>query len=317
MKTLSNKKPSQITEYTYLYDGWNMIAEFKNGQFDVTHYIWNLDISGTPQGAGGVGGLVAVCKGGEWYIPLYDANGNITEYVNTNGVVVARYDYDAFGRTVSMYGTMANEFKYRFSTKYYDDETGFYYYGYRYYFPEWGRWLNRDPIEEEGGMNLYGFCGNDGVNSVDYLGQNGAIAGAVCALHQYFATQSRYDGSSTDKFKHCWASCQISRNCGVDIAEILGLQKEIRDRMVSAYCKMFDPENKKFPCDRGQGDFWDSLGDLMANQQCMDFGSYWSSSIGGMSGVGVVYNFIRNACLNRDSCEDCCERKVGRTREPK
>ena len=113
---------------------------------------------------------MAVCKGGEWYIPLYDANGNITEYVNTNGVVVARYDYDAFGRTVSMYGTMANDFKYRFSTKYFDDETGFYYYGYRYYGPEWGRWISRDPIEEEGGFNLYGFCGNDGVNKWDMLG---------------------------------------------------------------------------------------------------------------------------------------------------
>jgi hypothetical protein len=33
-------------------------------------------------------------------------------------------------------------------------------------------WPNRDPIEEEGGYNLYGFVGNDGVNSWDYLGLN-------------------------------------------------------------------------------------------------------------------------------------------------
>lgn len=44
------------------------------------------------------------------------------------------------------------------------------YYGYRYYDPETGRWLNRDPIEEQGGVNLYGFVGNDGVNWLDYLG---------------------------------------------------------------------------------------------------------------------------------------------------
>lgn len=43
-------------------------------------------------------------------------------------------------------------------------------YGFRYYDPETGRWLNRDPIEEEGGVNLYGFIGNDGVNRWDYLG---------------------------------------------------------------------------------------------------------------------------------------------------
>ena len=44
-------------------------------------------------------------------------------------------------------------------------------YGFRYYEPLTGRWLNRDPIEEAGGLNLYGFVGNDGVGRVDYLGK--------------------------------------------------------------------------------------------------------------------------------------------------
>jgi RHS repeat-associated protein len=44
------------------------------------------------------------------------------------------------------------------------------YYGYRYYHPQTGRWINRDPIEEEGGLNLYGFVGNDGVDKWDNLG---------------------------------------------------------------------------------------------------------------------------------------------------
>jgi RHS repeat-associated protein len=44
------------------------------------------------------------------------------------------------------------------------------YYGYRYYHPQTGRWINRDPIEENGGLNLYGFVGNDGVGSIDILG---------------------------------------------------------------------------------------------------------------------------------------------------
>ncbi|MCH8476102.1 MAG: RHS repeat-associated core domain-containing protein [Opitutales bacterium] len=46
------------------------------------------------------------------------------------------------------------------------------YYGFRYMDPETGRWPNRDPIEEEGGLNLYGFVGNDGVNAADVLGLN-------------------------------------------------------------------------------------------------------------------------------------------------
>jgi hypothetical protein len=44
------------------------------------------------------------------------------------------------------------------------------YYGYRYYDPTTGRWPSRDPIEEKGGMNLYGFVGNSGVNWWDYMG---------------------------------------------------------------------------------------------------------------------------------------------------
>jgi hypothetical protein len=44
------------------------------------------------------------------------------------------------------------------------------YYGYRYYDPKTGRWPSRDPIGEEGGINLYGFVGNNGVNDFDYHG---------------------------------------------------------------------------------------------------------------------------------------------------
>lgn len=52
------------------------------------------------------------------------------------------------------------------------EASGLYYHGYRYYDAESGRWLNRDPIEERGGVNLYGFVGNDGVSQIDVLGQS-------------------------------------------------------------------------------------------------------------------------------------------------
>lgn len=48
--------------------------------------------------------------------------------------------------------------------------SGVRYYGYRYYDPVTGRWPSRDPIEENGGLNLYGFVENDGVNWIDMLG---------------------------------------------------------------------------------------------------------------------------------------------------
>jgi RHS repeat-associated protein len=66
---------------------------------------------------------------------------------------------------------------YRFSTKYTDGETGLVYYGYRYYAPEMGRWLSRDPIAETGGVNLYGFVRNDAVNQWDKLGLTPFLVG--------------------------------------------------------------------------------------------------------------------------------------------
>lgn len=63
-----------------------------------------------------------------------------------------------------------NDSSYRSSTKPKESFGEFYYYGYRFYDAGLGRWLNRDPIEERGGVNLYGFVGNDGVNKWDLLG---------------------------------------------------------------------------------------------------------------------------------------------------
>jgi len=65
---------------------------------------------------------------------------------------------------------MAKANPFRFSTKYQDDETDLVYYGYRYYNTSTGRWLIRDPLEEEGGLNPYGFVGNNPLDESDDLG---------------------------------------------------------------------------------------------------------------------------------------------------
>ena len=75
-----------------------------------------------------------------------------------------------FGEPLVSTGAVAAEMPFRFSTKYQDAETGLLYYGYRYYDPITGRWLSRDPIEEEGGIDLYGMVENDGLNRWDWLG---------------------------------------------------------------------------------------------------------------------------------------------------
>ena len=76
-----------------------------------------------------------------------------------------------YGIEIQSYGQLAYIFRIRYSTKYIDAEAGLYYYGYRFYSPVLRRWLNRDPIEERGGLNLYGFCGNNAVANYDKDGR--------------------------------------------------------------------------------------------------------------------------------------------------
>ena len=170
------RKTTPTTETTFVYDGWNLIHEavatFSGATTNTTEiqYFWGADISETLQGAGGVGGLLAVSLNNNFYFPTYDNNGNVSKYIDESGNIVAAYEYDDFGKTISQSGSLADFFRHRFSTKYFDSETGLYYYGYRFYSPSLMRWLNRDPIGEGGGKNLYTFCGNKPIYVYDIDG---------------------------------------------------------------------------------------------------------------------------------------------------
>ncbi len=124
-------------------------------------------------------------------IPETDANGNILLWLDTSGAIAARQEpersgdgqptglpegrrsrqYGPFGEPLMREGWSASPFA--FSTKYLDKETGLYYYGRRYYRPETGRWLNRDPMEENwaaGEFNVYAFVSNNPMTWIDVLG---------------------------------------------------------------------------------------------------------------------------------------------------
>jgi RHS repeat-associated protein len=163
----------------FLYDGWNLLAEFNglSSNAVVRSYVWGIDLSGSSQGAGGVGGLLAIHQPSSIaHLPCYDGNGNVTALIDsTTGARSATYVYGPFGESIAAYGPAAAANPFRFSTKYTDAETGQLYYGFRYYCPSTGRWLSRDPIEEWGGANMYGMCNNSCVGLYDYLGRDPVV----------------------------------------------------------------------------------------------------------------------------------------------
>jgi RHS repeat-associated protein len=174
------KRTQEGTRY-FLYDGWNLIQETfvtSIGETNVTHYVWGKDLSGSFQGAGGVGGLLAALRGSEVFIPSYDNNGNIISYSDSEGVSICELRYDAYGVVSSIIGININV-SFQFSTKYYDGEIELLYYGFRFYTPIAGRWLNRDPIGESDCLNLCLFVWNNGLFGIDCFGLWKKVQGAA------------------------------------------------------------------------------------------------------------------------------------------
>jgi RHS repeat-associated protein len=99
----------------------------------------------------------------------------VTYLANGSGGTDAAYRYDPFGRWLAQTGPYASANVMRFSSKPWvahngSNTDGLYYYGYRFYDPLTQRWLNRDPLEEQGGVNLYGFVMNNPIGIVDAHG---------------------------------------------------------------------------------------------------------------------------------------------------
>ena len=170
----TNWTGTPTNDLKFVYDGWNLIAILNSPSSLLQSFTWGLDLSGSIQGAGGVGGLLFICdlpSAIGYSAPAFDGNGNVMALVSmSGGTNCAAYEYGPFGEVIRATGPMAKANPFRFSTKYQDDESDLLYYGYRYYSISNGRWLSRDPTEEGGGDNLHVFCGNNPVDFADPFG---------------------------------------------------------------------------------------------------------------------------------------------------
>ena len=266
------------TSHLFVYDDWNLLL-WVNGSVAKQGYHWLPDMSGTWQGAGGVRGLVGISYkdqgGAAYYWSLnvgYDGNGNVVGlYGDVGGStgLYAVYEYDPFGNTIrqnvtpagNSLATTLGENPFRFSTKFTDDESKLIFYGYRYYSAGLGRWLNRDFIEEGGGLNLYAFCLNNAAFQVDFLGLN------------------------TCKFKLCFLRDESMRELDARVVNssqkvidsaIAGLKMLLRRCIASkkCCCSSFDIVHKIMDTSKGEYAFLDLIGydvqDQLAKELAFD-----------------------------------------------
>ena len=163
----------------FVYDGYLQIEELAldipNSQFVIRNCrVWSPALQGL-----GSEKYLSETQGETTYYALGDANKNVTEYLDASGNIKAHYEFSPFGKVVTATGSMSGDFNYRFSSEYLDVETGLIYYNFRYYSPELGRWLSRDPIGELGSDNLYAMCFNSPMYYFDHLGKESVKQNAL------------------------------------------------------------------------------------------------------------------------------------------
>lgn len=174
------------------------------------------------------------------YYYLNDGNRNIIALRTPEDGVCATYTYGTYGQCLKVSGACAEHNPFRYSSEYYDRELGMVYYNYRHYNPLDGRWLSRDPKEEAGGVNLYGFCSNNPVSRRDHLGLSELPGASGTGLSTHWGNIVREKGSwAIVCYKYYKGGIELGSNAELDIWEPLAkankLNYEEREKWVMGY----------------------------------------------------------------------------------
>gem|GEM_PF-2115614 len=157
---------------TYTYDPFNRRqTKTVNGKIENYYYMGQNEVGsensyrvlGVSNGAE-IGGAVYIEHKGSSYIPTHDHNGNIVQ-LSSSSKLRWEGDYSAFGIPLQ-----DNPIPWGFSSKRLDPETGWIYFGCRYYDPAHGRWTTSDPIGDRDGPNLYAYLQNSPLTALDLYG---------------------------------------------------------------------------------------------------------------------------------------------------
>jgi RHS repeat-associated protein len=147
------------------------------------------------------------------YQTTTDHLGNIRDVLTTTGTLAARYDYTPYQGPVKVGTSTVDPSILTIGRYYHHAASGLELALYRAYDPELGRWISEDPLEEEGGLNLYGYVGNSPLMAVDLMGLDTFLLNDNHALdglgHNAIASgdDSRgYDYRSFSTGKSCWTN---------------------------------------------------------------------------------------------------------------
>ena len=185
----------------FVYDGYKLIAEFDALASDtqLASYLWQPTGLDVP--------LMRIADNTETYY-IADGNKNIIALKDSSGADVSTYTYTPFGALENPVDGDENPF--RFSSEYADDETGLVYYNYRYYSPQLGRWTKRDPIEEEGGGNIYCMTNNNAINNFDFFGLAGSDTHNIPKCQKTDSCKLGFSigfGTCVEEFSKCTMRC--------------------------------------------------------------------------------------------------------------
>jgi RHS repeat-associated protein len=108
---------------------------------------------------------------------VYDGGGSVRQLTNTTGAVTDEYEYDAYGHSFTKSGTTPNNYLYR--GEQFDSDLGLYYLRARYYNPNTGRFMSRDPEDgkrkDPASFHKYLYANGDPLNRIDPRGRDSLI----------------------------------------------------------------------------------------------------------------------------------------------
>ena len=173
-------------ERRFLWDDARIVVEYNGSNAVTKRFYPHWMIEGT----------------GTYYYYTRDHLGSIRELIDSNRVVRARYDYDPYGRRSANQITFnAVEADFGYTGHFHHAPSGLALAPFRAYSADLGRWLSRDPIAEDGGVNLYGYVKCNPLNQIDVLGlaplaqdeyfnMTGGVGSGFCQLTLGFSKDS-------------------------------------------------------------------------------------------------------------------------------